>query len=255
MAEVPSSLTSELTSLAQETEQGDVDFENLLVGEGKKYTSTKELAKAYYHADVRIRELTEDDKSNKENTKLLDEVLSEIRKSSTPPTPEPKAPDTSSASPSPGLKPEQIAEIVDNRLTQLSQAEARKANTQKSIKLLTEAYGAPAKAVQAIESITKGNPAMAQALEVLSATNPEKLLELVKNAAPLTDITPNVPPIGGANKSANAIVPATANGLTWAMCQKLRKENEKEYNSKEFRDKMAAAVAMAQSKGRDFFAT
>ena len=99
MAEALTDALESVESPAPEAEAVNEDAEeflNNLVGEGKKYNSANDLAKAYHHINIHVDELKSDLDQYKGGKELLNEVLDEIRNSnteeSTPISASPQAP-------------------------------------------------------------------------------------------------------------------------------------------------------------------
>ena len=99
MAEALTDALESVESPAPEAEAVNEDAEeflNNLVGEGKKYSSANDLAKAYHHINIHVDELKSDLDQYKGGKELLNEVLDEIRNSnteeSTPISASPQAP-------------------------------------------------------------------------------------------------------------------------------------------------------------------
>ena len=254
------SLTEALQEQAQTSPEAPIAYLDTLVGEGKKYATTEDMARAYHNADLHIEELKADNVELRTNEGLLQEVLNELRNTpnttgaeSTPP-PAPQAVGNENSQ-NVQVGAEDIANIVDATLSKREQTKLAQANTQKTLKLLTEKYGSNSAALQAINSIVDGKDTMKATLDNLGASNPEAAVNFVTNTVPTNApiLGSNTPGIG-ATGSADAIVASTG-GLTWSQCRDLKKSNPTEYSSPAFREKIEKAVAEATSRGTDFFAT
>lgn len=224
-----------------------VNYLEQFVGEGKKYKSVNELAKAYAHADLHIRELT----AERSEQKAINEILEELRKRPASMEPPPTH-DNGLGEPVEVNVAEVVQRELDKRLkeqeealTRKQQEELRRQNGATSLNKLIEHYGSEEEAVRVLKKINKQSKALGQSLQELGKSDPEAFFQAVTKLAP-TDAGPSTP---GLDKSVSA--PLGTNGqLTWSACQKLRKENPRMYNSPEFRARMAEEAAR---RGQDFF--
>lgn len=237
------------------TEQEVKDYFNDLVGEDKKYKSPQDLAKAYIHADLHIRELRDKLDDLQSNDDLLKEVLQELK---TKPTQnDPPAPANSPA-PADRSDDVDIGKIVSEELNKRQQQEAAKRNRDLSLSMLDKYYGSRDKALEAIRAKINGNDVVKEVINKLGDTAPEEAFRYITGEAPGTDHTsdtgqPNTPGVTS-GPSAHTLVEASSK-FTWSYCQELRKKDPKTYNSPEFRAKIERAVAAAERNGKDFFAT
>ena len=254
------SLTEALQDTAPTLPQTPASYLKTLVGEGKKYNTAEEMARAYHNADLHIEELKNDNAELRTNEGLLQEVLNELRDSPNTTGTENEQPPAIPAvgnenSNNVQVGAEDIANIVDKRMSEREAGDLAKANTQKTLKLLTEKYGSNTAALTAINTIINNDGGMKASLDALGASNPEAAVTFVTNTVPVSaNISGTSMPGIGQSGSADAIV-ASSGGLTWSECRRLRKEDPKKYASPEFRAEIEAAVAKEANQGRDFFAT
>ncbi len=155
---------------------GDATKESLaiLVGEGRKYKSVEDLAKAYLAADGFIEKLKEENgqlRTVAEKAKTIDEVLERIS-AKQPPKPD----DTPKKAPE-GMSAEHVAQIVRDQLTGMETERTRVSNMVKSDELMKQLFGDKAKEVFDREANT---PELRKTLMALAATSPEKFVTLFK---------------------------------------------------------------------------
>jgi hypothetical protein len=224
-------------------------YKDGLVGEGKKFAKDEELAKAYHHANLHIEELKSDLDEYKGGKELLNEVLSEIRNSSTE-----ESVDTSPLPQGPveaQIQSEDVAKIVSAEFIKKEQEAEAKANVSESFKLLTELYGGAGQAKAAVAKTINGDDHIKGVIDNLSLTNPAAMAKFVTGMTPAAEAAEGNTP--GVNEGSMAAPPPA--GLTWSKCRDIRKENPRLYKSQEFRRSIEAASAAASAKGIDFFAT
>jgi hypothetical protein len=203
-----------------------------LVGEGKKYATAEELAKAYAHADNHIRTLIEE-KRNLESQFIevqkhqlsMADLIKELKggdKKEPTPQQQPQAAST--------ITPEQIAKMVDETLqnrTAEQQAQARKEEIKTK---LATTFGDLGKAVETIKKYTAGDNNKTVVLDQLLMVDFDaavKLLQATNSAEKDTNFSAPI-------ASKRTTPPPSPTGLTWSACEKIRKENPKMYRSREF---------------------
>lgn len=173
----------------------------LLVGEGRKYKTIEDLAKGYLNADEHLEVLKNDNvklKAEAVKGKTLDEVLERVEQGRK------QSGDTSPVSQK-GVTAEDIARLVDERMTGRETARTRTENISKAEALLKEKYGEKAKDVY----LTKGDtPAKRKALNDLAAVDPDSFAALFSTQA----IVGN--PADGSNKGGERQVSQTTSGRT-----------------------------------------
>lgn len=246
-------MTDTLTGVANEavveTTQVDdatTDYLEALVGEGKKYKDPKDLAKAYINADLHIRELQSRLDDNEGSSTLLNEVLSELRKT---PAQEPAA--RSTTEPVVSSNSDDIAKTVDELLRKKEQERLYKENTQTTFKKLEEFYGNRTDALKAVKKLTTEKPSLVNVLNELGNTDPDAAVAFITSGVKKPTSSSNTPGINDTN-AANGI---NLDGpLTWEKAKKIRKENPAAYNSRGFRAQLEQEVARAAAQGKDFFA-
>ena len=221
-----------------------------LVGEGKKYKSTDELAKAYHHANLHIEELKTDLSEYKGGKELLNEVLSEIRNSNEEESTETPAPPQAPVETQ--IQTEDVAKIVNDQFEQREALAYAQNNVDDSLKKLVGIYGSEVKVKAAVSKAIGNDKNVKDVIDNLSRTNPDTLFKLITGIVPTSEV--DVSNTTAINNSSGG-VPAFEGVLTWDKCREIRKDNPRLYKSVEFRKQMEVAAADAAERGVDFFAT
>ncbi len=231
-----------------------------LVGDGKKYANNELLAKSYYHGNLHIKELTDELHEAREKNQDLEEsvndIVKELRKGSQIIEPEiivPSEPDVEAANISPELTEETVTGIVDKVLDKKTATDVAKANTNKSLSLLTAHYGSKKAALEAIAKVVGEDKVMEKMVNEIAASKPEATFRFVTGENPKPDLITNTP--GLENSETPPDNSHRPSELTWAYCTKLRREKPQEYKTLEFRAKMEQAAIAYEKAGLDFYAT
>lgn len=148
----------------------------LLVGEGRKYKTEAELAKAYMNADEFISKLKEENLQLKERVasgKTLDDVLERINANRS-------EQGATTLSESKGVSADDIAKIVEQTITGRETARTREANQKKADQMLKAQFGEKAVEVYRASAST---PAKAKAMSELAAVDPDAFMQLFKGDA------------------------------------------------------------------------
>jgi len=235
-------------TVIQDKDQKEEFLDNL-VGEGKKYSSANDLAKAYHHANLHIDELKSDLDEYKGGKELLNEVLDEIRNSN----PEESTPIAAipQASVETQIQTEDVAKLVSDEFLKKEKVTLERENVQTSFEKLTAIYGSESNAKAAVAKTIGDDAHIKDTIDRLSLSSPDAMVKFI------TGVTPANPLVEGNTPGVDAsLAPIIgAGGLTWAQCREIRKDNPKKYASAEFRQSIEAAANAAASKGVDFFAT
>jgi predicted regulator of amino acid metabolism with ACT domain len=225
------------------------EYLNNLVGEDKKYKTADDLAKAYHHANMHIDELKSDLDEYKGGKELLNEVLDEIRSSSTEESVETPAPPKATVEPR--IQTDDVAKIVGEEFSKREQAATVANNVGVSMDKLRELYGSDTNVKVAVTKAINGDDNIKRVIDDLSKTSPDSMVKFITGIAPVDQIPQSNTP----GVDASAAPPVAFEGdLTWAKCRELRKENPKLYNSPQFRLQIEAAANKAAERGIDFFA-
>lgn len=179
-----------------------------LVGEGRKYKSIDDLAKAYLQADGFIEQLKGENAQLREKAataKTVDDVLQAMRKQ-----PEASTTDKGEDKGSQGLSADAVAKIVRDTVTGLETQKSREANLLKADAEMKKLFGDKAQEVFAAQAAT---PEAKQALMQLASVAPDKFVKLFSPGEPAkgsqTDSgsTVNSAALADTNQSARAMDP------------------------------------------------
>ena len=225
------------------------EYLNNLVGEDKKYKTADDLAKAYHHANMHIDELKSDLDEYKGGKELLNEVLDEIRSSSTEESVETPAPPKATVEPR--IQTDDVAKIVGEEFSKREQAATVANNVGVSMDKLRELYGSDTNVKVAVTKAINGDDNIKRVIDDLSKTSPDSMVKFITGIVPVEqDPQSNTPGV-----DASAAPPVAFEGdLTWAKCREIRKENPKLYSSPQFRLQIETAANKAAERGVDFFA-
>lgn len=219
----------------------------ILVGEGRKYKTVEDLAKAYIEADGFIENLKTENAQFREKlagAKTIDDVLERL-------TEQPKASASDQGEePNPkGLTADAIAKIVRDTVTGMETAKSRQTNLQKANAAMTKLFGDKAKEVFEAQAST---PETKQALMALASVDPDKFVKLFSPGKPQapgsqTDSgsTVNTAALEDTNQSARVMDPGTKEYFN-----QLRTKEPKRYYSSEVQLAMHKA---AQADPDKFF--
>ena len=254
-------LESEVETEPKIPEQNEDTFVSELIGPGKKYgegpDAVKKLAKSYYHADLHIKELTEElheeRKKRLDDQKTLQEVVAELRKSPNTPVDAPSNQNDEAARPA-EVSEETVLKAVDKAMDSREALKVARENTDAALVMLTTHYGTKKKALEAVANVINNDERMRKTINELAAINPTAAFRMVTGEQAKPQDKVNAPGTESGLSPATVLVNAP-HGLKWSDCRKLRKEKPLEYNSQAFRAKIAEAVVAYQKAGLDFYNT
>jgi hypothetical protein len=234
----------------EDSPKSEPAYIDTLVGDGKKYSSTDELAKAYHHASLHIEELKGDLQEFKGGKEALNELLDEIRNSK---------PEESNDTPAPPQAPvetqiqtEDVAKIVNDQFMQREATAKAEANVATSMNKLVEVYGSEMQVKAAVTKAVGSDESVKNIIDNLSRSNPETTVKFITGIVPTSEMdVSNTPAV---NNSSGEPQPFEGQ-LTWAKCREVKKDNPRIYKSAAFRKQIEVAAAEAAEKGVDFFAT
>ena len=212
----------------------DAGLFTALVGEGQKYKTPEELAKAYTNADQFIETLKEENRKLREqaaSAKTIDEVLERMSKQNV--APEDDNP------PVAGITPDVVQQLVEKTLEGREAAKSKTDNLLKADALMKEKFGE--KAAEMFKQ-RAANPEKAKILMELAATDPIEFVNLFGGA-------PAAPSNNMDTGSMNTTSVASTGGdrskivgtKEWAT--KVRKEDPKTYWSQDFQYKLQQTVS------------
>lgn len=227
------------------------------VGEGKKYATVDDLAKAIYHANQHINNLEQENNELREDRKLqasLQETLAEIKRQQAdsiareqPRQPEPSgSPNVGDDKPS-QFSPEDIEKIVNQRLNDFQNQSKQEQNVQYVVSELEKNWGNDygTKLRQVAKELGRSE----DDLQMLAQNDPVLFLAAVGGNRPAQrqdDPSAGLPPRSGL-QSTNLQSTSKRNN---AFYEKMRKEDPDKFHSKEVqRQRWADAKAM----GGDFW--
>jgi hypothetical protein len=142
----------------------------ILVGEGRKYKTIEELAKAYVHIDGFAETLKSENATLREQlakASTLDDVLERLK------APAPSQSDQTDGKSQSGLTVQDVAKIVSDTLTGMESQRTREGNLLKADTAMKQLFGEKAKEVFDKEAST---PEMRKALMELATVSPEKFV-------------------------------------------------------------------------------
>lgn len=190
---------------AANPEQGEVNYLEQLVGEGRKYADENALAKAVVHAQAHIERLEQEQAGLREDLSKslkLEEVVNkmtehnEALKAVTPTPgladPNPVTNNETIENINPGnMTPEQIQELVQNQIKSAEQVRAKETNMSQVKDKLREVWGNnyANTLAQKASDLNVGT----DFLDKLAAEQPKAFLELVganKTQEPVTNVAP-----------------------------------------------------------------
>lgn len=223
------------TDTDSKTDASTGELLEILVGEGKKYKTPNELAKAYMSADDFIEKLKEENRELREkmsSAKTLEDVLSKLERT---PTGSDK-PDTSTLAE--GMSATDIAHLVRNTVTGLETEKTKRANLLKADSKMKALFGD-----KAAEKYKEAAPTKEQheALMMLASIDPDKFIKLFESVEkPSTTQTDT-------SGSSNTIITTTGGDRTKTPGTKpyydaLRREKPSLYYSQAIQLEMDAAA-------------
>lgn len=213
---------------------------NELVGEGKKYKTVDDLAKAYKNADQFIETLKTEKRTVEEQyhdalakSKSVEEILAALNETKT----------TIVEVPTQTQAPIDVRGEVDKVLAERATAAKKKELADTSWKKLGDLYGDLDKARVAVTEYVGGDPVKAKLIETLGSTNPDEMVKFMASMRkPVETFTDDG---AGSNSDPNAI----PTGLTWKLAKDIKKNNPRLFNSMKFQ----TALHKAADSNSDFY--
>ena len=157
------------------TTQAIPESVSLLVGEGRKYKTLDDLAKAYLNADSFIEQLKAENQELRTKTveaKTIDEVLERLSANQSNAA---QATASAQVSSTNGLSAGDVAKIVEQTVTGMETAKTRQGNLLKADQAMKAAFGE--KAGEVYSSIAK-TPELNEAYMKLAAVDPDQFVAL-----------------------------------------------------------------------------
>lgn len=232
-----------------------------LVGEGKKYKTKEDLAKAYKYAEDHIGVVeTENTTIREQQLRKVDEVLEAVKNGviTAPNSAPSNAQPHNGSAPSAALDEDAIKSIVTSVLVTEKTQTTQKQNRQDTLAKLSTFYGSEELAKRAINKVASESPSLKKTLDDLAFNTPDAAIRLVTSLVN-KDAFSSTPPLPGAQPSA-AVLGAEGSqqivgAVTWSAAQKLRRENPAAYNSAEFQSKLVEAADKCEAQGKNFYQT
>lgn len=221
----------------QSTVQQDTDeVVAALVGEGKKYKTITDLAKAYMNIDEFVETLKAENHELKEKVtkaSTIDEVMERLSSQSKAGVSDPSTVTQSTG----GVSADEIQKLVEKTVTGLETSKTRTENLKKANALLAEAFGD--KAGEVFKDVAS-TPELENVYRELAQVAPEKFIQHFLNVPKNTGVQPDT----------SGSVSATTTGTSVRVSQpgtkeyydNVRKTNKALYYSQEFQVGMDKAV-------------
>jgi hypothetical protein len=165
-----------------------------LVGEGKKYKTLDDLAKAYVNADSFIEQLKAENRELKEKAtaaKTVDDVLERLQQQHTQP---PADQQTKTA---PAVDVSDLSKLVEATVTGLETRKQKQANLLKADAKMKELFGDKAAAKFAEVAVT---PELSKVYQELASVDPDKFVSLFAEGVPKNTAKADT---GGVNTNVN----------------------------------------------------
>lgn len=161
------------TTAGEVTNQtNDNNGAEVLVGEGRKYKTVEELAKAYLNADNFIEQLKDENRQLREKmveSKTVDDVLSKLESSLA--ASNDKGANTSTT----GLDAQAVMKLVEQTVTGLETRKSKESNLVKANEMLKAQFGEKYREVYECEAST---PELRETYKRLAEVSPEKFIAL-----------------------------------------------------------------------------
>lgn len=231
-----SDFTDGVTAPEQATQEAETeDYLAQMVGEGKKYTSVEEAARALAKKAVNADSFIETLKTEKQQlesqynelqtrNKSIDEIVQALRK------PEPQAQPPQEG----GMSVDEIIAELEKRNEQKSAAQKRAEAIQATWQALSseEVFGDTEKAKVAVATYINGDANRKALVDQMALADPKGLITLLKQNKEVVTFSEN--------SSGKVVEPgASPTGkLTWDIAKRIRKEDPKLYHSKAFQNRM-----------------
>lgn len=201
------------------TTQGNGEIVGALVGDGQKYKTVDELAKAYLHADTFIQQLKEENQKYREQAmaaKSIDEVLERIEQSQRVQQTTPVEPEKVD-----------ISALVEQTLTQREAKKIQEANLLEADRLMKERHGE--RAVELFKS--KANTQELQKLYMdLAARSPQDFVALFGESQPIGNAMQSGASVNSVNIQSHGTNRENIEG-TKEWFSKLRREKPQQFYS------------------------
>lgn len=222
-----------------------------LVGEGKRFKSPEELAKAKLEADNHIRRIEEENATLRQKVEGMDNnyktILTKLEEKS-------NANVSAKTNQDAPVVPKEEIDLDTWFEAKLSAKEAKRiaeANMAACRNRMVETYGNIETAKKVRDEFLQAKPYMATALNTLLETDPEQFMrEITSFKSPQEVGGTAVDPVGN---MPGGRVDANSRYITWAEANEVRKKDIKRYNSPEFDKLIRESAAYYKSKGINYY--
>lgn len=234
-------------------QQSEQDYLSEWVGEGKKYASLEEAAKALakkaVNADTFIEVLKRekaDMEAELKKAKTMEQIVAELRRQEDTQPPTERTSNTA-----PPIRDEVLAVLKDYEAQKLQEqadkqrVEQAKQNQTKFWEALTAKVGGDREvAKQLVKNYIGSDQSKRETINLIGATDPDALLTMITAKPETVQFLQGLGQSGGGDSKVTG-----ADTLTWSQAQKLRKEQPELYKSRAFQQKLH----LAASKNPNFF--
>lgn len=254
-SETPTISQAAMETPQQNNETDEISRFETLVGEGKRYRTQEDLAKARIHADNHIHTLEGENHDLRTQIKTLEQTLArfssdDIEFESDNNVQAQSANDTAETK---QLDLKDIEKTVESTLERRETQAKRSLTEADSLAKLESEFGSIDAGLDVVRSIVTKNPEMQGIIDNLGQTDSDAFLRLIRSYKP-SNPGPNAPGLSE-TPSASAVRDYSKNFLPWSEAQKMRKEDPSRYNSPEIRELMEKSHVQAEQEGRDYFST
>jgi hypothetical protein len=218
-------------NLENQIDESNVLLETL-VGEGKKYKTVADLAKAYAHADVHISKVTTEKAELENKVKTMEAQLEILNKLATNQTNTAQSNETPAVETTVAKNPSDEGDIeakIRSTVEQLGEEQKRAVNTNKVDAVLLERFGEAEKATEFLKTKASELGLGVKFLTDLAASSPTAFFATVgldTNSQPKSDAAPK-----STVNTASVSQMANVRPNTYAWYQQLRKDDKTLYYS------------------------
>lgn len=240
--------------LGNQQSNQDVDYLDVLVGEGKKYADNGNLAKGYANLQVHnttiLKEKTDLQAAYDlllAQNKTVDSVLAAIQN---PQSNQQSQADllAQQAAADQGLSKEDIVAIItgtldkrDDASAAQTQVDAIKGNQAIFWGEASKVYGSEAKAEAAVAMYVGTDPKKRELVKQLGSFDPKTLVSVLQTAIPVKGEQMDFGLADLGNENAKKVVTVPSGLVTYDQAEAVRKGNKKLYNSRDFQMKLHAS--------------
>jgi hypothetical protein len=205
------------------------EFFQQLVGEGKRYKTPEDVAKAHFHATEFIDQLKSEMREKeaeieqlKKRKQLEDDLSDKLARLE------------AAQNDSEVVAPELVERLVEKSLQRNTAKQRAEESKRIAWTKLDEYYGDRASALQAVQEYVGDDTAMKESISQLGIAKPEAFVKLITTEVPKKDpegviVSPETPV-----HNPDVEFSRKVQGLTWSKCRQIKKDDPELYNSREF---------------------